>query len=109
MGAVEKGLITDEPRKLGHVPRHHPSQHSVTFAAEDNIKFGRAVKRGTDPEQGLLYAGAAKDFVGVARWSKDARQNDGTLNQEIIGYKADDDMAVFQQGIITVQVERGNY
>jgi len=95
----EKGLYTEQPRKLGEVPINHPAQFADSMVAEGVVGFGRAVMRGTAGDQAKLMQGASAAFAGVAALSTEA----GDLDNE--KYNGEDVMGVVDEGYIQVYVE----
>jgi hypothetical protein len=92
-------IFNDSPLSLGRIAVHGEDD-IVSRAAEEEIKFGRAVMHGT--EAGLdvkHFAGAAGVLDGVAAWSTDASE----LENE--KYLPGDPVAVVQKGKVNVYVE----
>jgi hypothetical protein len=86
-------------RNLGETAIMHPSEWKRTLVAQDDIGFGLAVSRGTNPGSGRLFSGASQIFVGVAARSIEASKLDD--NQ----YADKDVLAIFDTGVPSVYVE----
>ena len=99
MSITDEGMFTEKPRKLGEISAHHPAQNVRTLAAEEAIGFGQAVMPGTTGADGKKFAGAGKEFLGVAASSIEA----ANLNSE--AYAALDPMGVVDSGFVQVAVD----
>lgn len=103
MGIPIKGLYTDQPRLTGEVSESYPANYTRTNFASGDIPFGVAMMLGLAGESVSVYNDATKKFAGVAVRSPEGRLTDS--ENILIGYKLEDVVGCFYQGIIAVVCE----
>lgn len=92
-------LYTSKPLGFGRIAEHNPLTNIRSKAAENNlVKFGRAVREGTDAETQVdIYNSATGTFKGVAGYSTSAKNIDNSL------FNDGDSVPLVDQGIVTVE------
>lgn len=99
--------ITSSPGKAGSVPLFDPNQLSVQYAAESEVKFGRAVAHGSGARGGKVFSGSGDQFAGVAEkvtYPTDSETKD-TVTKTVGFYAILELITVVDRGSVTVFVE----